>query len=70
MCTFAMRWIHAKYILATFISILIVIAALASFIDGTAAVVLYTMLFLFERYLVISICLIAVFHFQRFLPWV
>lgn len=48
MCTLAMRWVHAKYILATFISILVVIAALASNIDGTAAVVLYT-LFLFER---------------------
>jgi FHS family L-fucose permease-like MFS transporter len=49
MCTLAMRWVHAKYILATFISILVVIAALASAIDGTAAVVLYTLLFLFER---------------------
>ena len=49
MCTLTMRWIHAKYILTAFISTLVVVSALASFVNGTAAVVLYTLLFLFER---------------------
>ena len=49
--TFCMQWIEARYILATFVTILIVLSALASGIGGIAGISIYITLFFFERYL-------------------
>ena len=48
-CTFCMKWIDARYILAAFVSTLVILSGLASGIDGTAGVSLYMALFFFER---------------------
>jgi hypothetical protein len=45
-----MKWIHARYILTAFVSILIVLTALTSAIGGVAGITLYMILFFFERY--------------------
>lgn len=44
-CTFRMEWIHARYILAAFVSMLVILSGLASGIGGTAGVGLYMALF-------------------------
>jgi fucose permease len=48
--TACMRWIEARYMLAAFVSILVVISAITSSVGGTAGVALYMALFFFERY--------------------
>ena len=48
--TMCMQWIHARYILAAFVSILILLTALASVIGGVGGITLYMVLFFFERY--------------------
>jgi len=45
-----MKWIDAQYILAAFVSILVILSALASGVGGTAGVSLYMALFFFERH--------------------
>jgi len=47
--TGCMKWIHARYILAAFTTILVLLTALTSFLDGTAGIALYMVLFFFER---------------------
>lgn len=48
--TFCMTWIEPKYILTTFVSILIVLSALASGVGGINGISIYIALFFFERY--------------------
>jgi MFS transporter, FHS family, L-fucose permease len=59
-CTFCMKWIKPQYILATFITILIILSAFASKVGGTAGVVLYMLLFFFERFPTRVLKLIAI----------
>ena len=51
--TGCMKWIEARYMLAAFVSILVVISAMASGVNGTAGITLYMLLFFFERCLYI-----------------
>ena len=48
--TLCMTRIEAKYILTTFIAILIAVSAMASRIGGVPGIGLYILLFFFERY--------------------
>jgi hypothetical protein len=64
-----MKWIEARYILAAFVSTLVILSALASGVGGTAGVSLYMALFFFERYPAArSLTLIAVYVTQRYSP--
>jgi FHS family L-fucose permease-like MFS transporter len=54
--TFCMRWLSPRYMLASYVTILIVLSALASSVNGTAGVVLYMCLFFFE-----SLCYPTIF---------
>jgi len=49
--TLCMRWINPRYMLAAYVTVLIVVSALSSAVNGTAGVALYMLLFFFERYL-------------------
>ena len=64
-----MKWIEARYILAAFVSILVILSALTSGVGGTAGVSLYMALFFFERYpSAPSLTLIAVCVTRRYSP--
>jgi fucose permease len=47
--TACMKWIEARYMLAAFVSILVIMSAMASGINGTAGITIYMLLFFFER---------------------
>jgi FHS family L-fucose permease-like MFS transporter len=47
---FCMKWIDARYILAAFVSMLVILSALASGLGGVGGISLYMTLFFFERY--------------------
>jgi MFS transporter, FHS family, L-fucose permease len=48
-CTFCMTWIRPQYILMTFLTILVALAAVASKIWGVGAITIYMIIFFFER---------------------
>jgi fucose permease len=52
--TFCLQWVDARHILATFISILVILSAMASGIGGTAGITLYMLLFFFERFILLQ----------------
>ena len=66
-----MKWIDARYILAAFVSTLVILSALTSGVGGIAGVGLYMALFFFERYPAApSLTLITVCVTRRYSPLV
>ena len=47
--TACMRWIDARYMLTAFVSVLVALTAITSFVGGTAGITIYMVLFFFER---------------------
>jgi len=69
-----MKWIEARYMLATFVSVLVIMSAMTSAIGGTAGVALYMLLFFFERcwdigYLTDLVCAFPQFSLWDWLGW-